>query len=326
MHFSLLDATITKFKPLLNAQLEQQDTLATFTSQLPADEEANTLAAYKFDYGMKQNSNFIYEHFIWDDQMLMAGHGIMSVNWDADKKRKEFKAIDPEYIIVPTTAGLVQDLDFLVEVEKHSRESFERNPLFSDEWKKDEMMDRLQGKWPKPGENQTTNWKEQREGITTQIDESNSLIIWKVWHRDPDTFAWLKSYTNPSVFGQSLAALGTILNPYAFWVDMNGVKLPGKGDKDNGDQYIDLLPYVKQNFEMKDDRWYSSRGVCEMGAPYEDAMCGLWNSLMEAIILTCRPFLQAKNAGQQIPNGTNLMLNPGSILAIPLEKIGRAHV
>ena len=313
MHFALIDATITKMKPLYNAQLEQQDTLATFTSQLPTNEEANTLAAYKFDYGMKQRSNFVRENLIWDDRMLMAGHGIMKVTWNSSDKKKVFEAVDPEFIIVPTTARLVQDLDWIVHVQKYSREAFSRSPIFSEYWKQDENMDKLIGRWPKPGEGLTTNWKEQREGITTQINGTDDIIVWETWHRDPEKFNWLRSYTNPAVFGQEISDVGTTKNPYEYTDPKTG--------KDH-----DLIPFVKQDFELKEDGWYSSRGVCEILAPFENGICGIWNAMLDAITLICRPFLQPKQPGQTIPNGTNLMLTPGSIMPIALERVDLGQV
>ena len=289
-HFPLSDTVIQRLAPFYFQQIFATDLLAQFTPIRDKTHAFANAAGQWFDYQMKQKTNIETEILAVIDFMLMSGRGVMKTFWDQDKKQVGFQSIDPQHIIVPTWTRELMDADRIVHVQHYSQDAYRRNPLF----KQDEtFIKQVTGAGTDVrGDTQKAQAQYQREGLT--YNEENYIIVWEAWTRDSDG-VWLCETFSPLLPGED-------------------VRKPYKLGKDYGGK----PPFCQFEYEIKDGRWYSPRGVTEIVAVHEAELCKTLNEKNDFMTLVNRPLFRSS---REIPNAANLKFSPGQILPYDIQPI-----
>ena len=289
-HFPLSDTVIQRLAPFYFQQMFATDLIAQFTPIRDKTTAYANAAAQWFDYQLKQKSNIETEILSVIDFMLMSGRGVIKTYWDHDKKQLVFQNIDPQHIIVPTWTRNLQDADRIVHVQHYSEEAYRRNELFSQD---EGLIKRIKGAGTDVrGDNIKVQAQYQREGLT--YNEEDYIIVWEVWCRDEDG-SWYCETFSP-------------LRPDE---DIRKAYKLGKG-------YGNKHPFSQFEYEVKDGRWYSPRGVTEIVAVHEAELTKLLNEKNDYMTLVNRPLFRS---AREIPNAANLKFSPGQILPYDIQPI-----
>jgi hypothetical protein len=285
LHWPLIDTNIEKLKPMYNQQIVGMDVVATFVpmrSQLAA---FNTTAEQWFDYKIRERTNLQDEALSWIDYMLTGGRGIIKIYWDVKKKRVCFDAFDPQYFIVPTHTKELQDADWIVHVMPMSKAAYIRAGVYRSD---KATIERIIGTGDddKGGEDSKKKAaRETREGITHSKD-SEQVIVWEHYkHRDDGK--WEIHTYSPAAPDISLRDTREL-------------------HYEHGE-----APFVDAPYEIKDKGWYSPRGIAELLAPFESALCHTWNQKHEFMQYVNKPLFQDSRG---VANTMNMRLSPGQIL------------
>ena len=289
-HFPLSDTVIQRLSPFYFQQMFATDLIAQFTPIRDKTNAYANAAAQWFDYNLKQKSNIEVEILATIDFMLMAGRGVIKTYWDHDDKKLVFENIDPQHIIVPTWTRNIHDADRIVHVQHYSEEAYRRNPLF----KQDNLLiNRIKGAGTDVrGDNQKIQAQYSREGLT--FNEEDYIIVWEAWYRDNND-NWCCETFSP-------------LRPED---DIRPMYKLGK-------EYNNKPPFSQFEYEVKDGRWYSPRGVTEIVAVHEAELTKTLNEKNDYMTLVNRPLFRS---AREIPNAANLKFSPGQILPYDIQPI-----
>lgn len=285
LHWPLIDTNIEKLKPLFFGQIVGMDVVATMIPMCQQYAAMTTTAEQWFDYKIREKTNLQDESLAWIDYALMSGRGVLKVTWNATKKRLQFDAIDPLYIIVPAHTKDLQDTDRLVHVMPMSLAAYKRSGLYDTSKK---TLDRIMATGDDPegaGSDNKMSAARLREGITHD-SKNEKVIVWEVYERD-DTGRWIMRTYSPAEPDIDLR---------------DPMELP----YDHA-----MVPFVDFAYEVKDKGWYSPRGIAEILAPFEAALCHTWNQKHDTMQLFNKPTYRAE---REIPNTMNLRVSPGQIL------------
>ena len=289
-HFPLSDTVIQRLAPFYFQQIFATDLLAQFTPIRDKTHGYANAAAQWFDYHMKQKTNIETEILAIIDFMLMSGRGVMKTYWDNDKKRVVFQNVDPQHIIVPTWTRDLMDADRMVHVQHYSPDAYRRNELFNQD---PLFMKRITGSGTDVrGDNQKVQTQYQREGLT--YNEEDYIIVWEAWTRDEDS-RWTCETFSPLHPGED------VRKPYKL-----------------GKEYGGKPPFCQFEYEIKDGRWYSPRGVTEIVAVHEAELCKTLNEKNDYMTLVNRPLFRSS---REIPNAANLKFSPGQILPYDIQPV-----
>lgn len=288
LHFPLIDTNIEKLKPLFFGQVTGMDTVATFVPMRQQLASFTTTAERWFDYKIREKSNLQDEALAWIDYMLMAGRGVMKVYWDAAKKSVQFDAIDPLYFIVPSYTKELQDADWMVHVMPMSKDAYVRKAASMGWDAKSSTVEKLLGSEESDsdsGQQAIKQARNTREGITHD-SKHEKIIVWECYEKKADG-KWVVKTFSPVEPDKMLR------DPFEIAYDHG------------------LAPFVDASYEIKDKGWYSPRGIPELLAPYEAALCHTWNQKHDAMTLFNKPLFRAE---RDIGNNANLRMKPGQIL------------
>lgn len=291
LHFPLIDTNIEKLKPMLFQQIVSMDTVASFIPMRQQLNSFTTTAERWFDYKIREKSNLQDEALAWIDYALMTGRGVLKVYWDMDKRAVQFDAIDPMYFIVPSHTKELQDADWMVHVMPMSKAAYRRKARAMG-WKDSpSVIERVLGAEEDendPGQVEARAARNIREGITHD-SQKEKIIVWERYSRKPDG-KWLVETYSPTAPDIAL-------------------RDPMELVYENG--RVQQAPFVDFAYEIKDKGWYSPRGIAELLAPFEAALCHTWNQKHDAMTLFNKPLFKAE---REIPNTVNLRMKPGQIL------------
>ena len=286
LHFPLIDTNIEKLKPLFFQQIVGMDVVASFVPMIPQMAGPTTTAEQWFDYKMRERTNLQDESLSWIDWALMSGRGLIKIYWDPKKNQVAFSAIDPMFVIIPAHTKDIQDADRVVHVMPMSVAAYKRDGRYTKTDK--ETIERLTGDGTDPNDPGTTNQdntKRLREGITHET-KRDKIIVWEVYERGEDG-GWVIHTFSPQAPDINLR--DPMLLPY-----------------EHG-----MVPFVDFPYEIKDKGWYSPRGIAEILAPFEAALCHTWNQKHDSMQLFNKPVYRAE---REVPNSMNLRVGPGQIL------------
>lgn len=285
LHWPLIDTNIEKLKPLFFQQIVGMDTVASFVPMRPQLAQATTTAEQWFDYKIRECTNLQDEALSWIDYALMAGRGVIKVTWNPDKKKAEFTAVDPLYLIVPSHTKEMQDADRVVHVMPFSLSAYKRAGLYKSD---DKTLECIKGQ--REGRNDSgqidkANAKRFREGITHD-SKGDKIIVWEVYDRQ-DSGKWVLRTFSPSYPEIDLRDPMELVYEHG------------------------MVPFVDFAYEKKDAGWYSPRGIAEILAPHESALTHAWNQKHDTMQLYNKPTYRAE---REVPNTMNLRIAPGQIL------------
>ena len=289
LHYPLADSLINKLKPFYFQQVYGNELAATF---IPINDQADEALARQmsiwFDHQIKQRSNFEQEVLTSIDHTLTQGLGYLKISWNQDTKTVHFDAIDPINIILPYYTTDLSKVERICHVMQMSVDAYRANDLYDQE-----ILPKIKGR-ESEGARATTfeDTKFRREGITVGT-ESDQVVVWEVYERTADGKIMVHTFS-----------------PVAPEHDIRpSFELPYKHGE---------VPFVSFFTEIKDKGIYSSRGICEMVAPFEAFLCKLLNEKADAMTLYNRPLFRCE---QDIPNTNNLRFGPATILPVGVAPV-----
>jgi hypothetical protein len=292
LHYQLIDTNIEKLKPLFFQQIVGMDVVSTFVPMRSQTTAATTTAEQWFDYKVREKTNLQKAGLSWIDYMLMSGRGVMKVTWNPVKKQVEYTAVDPIYLIVPEYTKELQDADRIVHVMPMSLAAYKRAGFYKTDKQTLDRLTSTDDDKDIPGSNEQSSAKRLREGITHDSRQDH-VIVWEVYAMGEDR-QWTVETYSPNAPEIDLRP------PMALPYDHN------------------MAPFVDAPYEVKDAGWYAPRGVAEILAPAEAALCHTWNQKHDSMQLFNKPVFESE---RDMPNTMNLRLGPGQILPNGLKPV-----
>jgi len=295
-HFPLIEMAIKKLKPTCLLQIFANERLADFIAAEPQDTNDVVPVAWWFDYKMRQKSNFEDEIDLIADYRYLYGNAVMKCIWDEDKKQLKFDAIEPIFIIVPDNTDDVRTAAYLVHVKHLSTWDYLHGPESDLYPNKDKtFLKTIQGGSSGAdyqGEYEFVSAKRSSEGITHSNDE-DTIILWEAYER--------KEFDK--------CVIHTI-SPQRADIDIRPpFDLTYKHN---------LNPFMDFPVEKVGKSFYSSRGIAELGAPFQSYICKLQNGKADAIDWFNFPML---SASKDLPITQNVNLEPGVIIPFQVAPI-----
>lgn len=296
LHFPLIDSHIERLKPFYYQQLYGKEQFASFVSLKTQPADVTGGVAAWFDYRLKNKTNFEKKVLVAIDAMCMSGRSVMKVFWDFNTKQLCCAAVPPYYFIVPSYVNeLADDAEWCVHVMELSVAQYKRNPHFKQD---KEFIERIKGRnvgdFGVAGTNPMYQEVKKREGITVASTD-DCIIIWEIYRKQDDGI-YFDTY-NPMNMEESDKIRETEKLPY---------------------DYPDF-PFISFRSEIKDEGWYSPRGVPEIIASFEDSLCRQWNFKHDWMDYFNKPLFKQK--GGSVGNTTNIKFLPGQVLPQGVEPV-----
>lgn len=305
LHLALIDEAITKLKPFTLGQVLGGSRLATFVSMRQQQQETTESAADFFSFELKERTNFLRKLETVVDTMWLRGRGVMKSYVDPfDDYRIVHEAVDPLFIIMPDSANDFEDADEWVHVRHITVSKFQRDPRYNQEaldkirgirdgQKFKDMVEHLRSQRDRNFEMIFAD-KELREGIThSRADDM--IVLWE---------HYIKTRGGYTVYTYAPTA-----------TEMEVRKPRGIPYKVAGKVSSGFFSFVA---EVKDEGWYSPRGVAEKIAAHELYGCKVWNEKADAITFFNRPLVTSE---MPIPNATNYRWSPGEYIPGNLKAV-----
>jgi len=291
-HFPEIDMSIRKQKPFWLGQVTTGNRLASFVSTQSQNDAMTEAAADWFNFKVFQKSTFLQKVRVVVDTMLLRGRGVLKITTNPFEQHDlVFEAIDPMFLLVPDSATDIDDADEFVHVQQWTVPKYEANRRFD---QSPDTIKAIRGAQQTDSMLQYIRDKQLREGITHSTDKYK-IIIWEHWVKTANGYTvFTYSPQNPEL---------EIRKPYGC-----AYKLNGKCS----------LPFFSFAAEVKDEGWYSPRGLAELLAPVEAYLTKLWNEKADAMTFSNRPVLTADG---EIPNVANLKWQPGEIIPMNLRGV-----
>jgi hypothetical protein len=285
MHFPLADGILKKFLPFFYNQIFQEERIAEFTAQSAELSSQCESAADFFNWEIRQNTDFEFKFSTAMFHMLKAGRGILKCYWDPFKNKLVIEAKDPLYFIVPRRTDSIEEADWFVDVKVLTRGQYEREPRYNQE---KEVIKQILGGQNDGSQRSADQDKAFREGLTYSSNE-DEIIVWEVYEKTKGGWTvYTYSPTRPKL---------ELRKPFGVPYKMNGEYFP---------------PFESFQMEVKDEGWYSPRGVVELLAPFESALCKLWNLIFDWLEYNSKPLFTSEDPVP--PNMVNFRLGPGELL------------
>lgn len=285
-HYPAIDMAIRKQKPFWMGQVMSGNRLASFVS---LKEQADGLAECASDYfhfKVFQRSAFIPKTRVAVDTMLLRGRGALKITTDPFKNHAlVFEAIDPMFILMPDDATDFDDADEFVHIQHWSVAKYQSNRRFD---QSPDTLKAIRGVESTDSLLQYVRDKQLREGYTHSTN-SNMIVLWE---------HWVKSANGYTVYTYSPQQ-----------PDLN-IRAPYGCAYKFSDGTVSL-PFFSCASEVKDEGWYSPRGLGELLAPVESYLTKLWNEKADAITFSNRPVLTADG---EVPNAASLRWQPGELI------------
>jgi hypothetical protein len=303
LHYPVIDMAIRKQKPFWLGQIMSGNRLASFVSTKPQADALAESAADWFNYRVFQKSNFLRKMRSVVDTMLLRGRGVLKITTDPfNDNALVFEAIDPMFLLVPDMADDLTEADEFVHIQQWTLGRYQRNRRFD---QSPDTLRQIRGVEQMDTLLQYVRDKQLREGITHSTN-AYIIILWEHWVKSDNGWTvYTYSPQNPEL---------EIRKPFGCPYKFGGGPLPnGRGS----DKKVSL-PFFSFQAEVKDEGWYSPRGLGELLAPVESYLSKLWNEKADAITFSNRPVLTADG---DIPNVSNLQWRPGEIIPMNIKGV-----
>lgn len=291
-HYPQIDMAVRKQKPFWLGQITSGNRLASFVATRPQADALAESAADWFNFRLFQKSNFLRKMRSVVDIMLLRGRGVLKATTDPFAANAlVFEAIDPMFLLVPDMADDLREADEFVHVQQWTLGRYQRNRRFD---QSPDTVKAIRGVEQTDTLLQYVRDKELREGITHSTN-GYIIVLWEHWVKTDNGYTvYTYSPQNPEL---------PIRQPFGC-----PYKFGGKVS----------LPFFSFQAEVKDEGWYSPRGLGELLAPVESYLTKLWNEKADAITFSNRPVLTSDG---EIPNVSNLRWQPGEIIPMNLKGV-----
>jgi len=304
LHLALVDEAISKLKPFTLAQVTSAPRLASFVAMRQQLQETSDSSADFFSFELRERSNFfkILESMV--DTMWLRGRGIIKAYVDPfDDYKIIHENVDPLYLLMADTANDFDDADEWVHVRQISVQKFKRDRRYFNRFNTEEnesdtnykislmrggkdALNRLKTQRGRDFDEIQID-KEYREGFTHSAS-ADTIILWEHYVR---TMGGIMVYTYCPV-----AMDVEVRKPF-------GVPYKVRGKV--------TAPFFSFVAEIKDEGWYSPRGVAEKIADKEIYACKLWNAKADAITYFNTPMFTSDTP---IQNPSNYRQVPGEYI------------
>lgn len=292
-HSKTIDRAVRKGKPYDIGQVTAGDRIWNFTSLQDQLEDMTESAANYQDFKIRNQTDFFRKYRVMVDYRRLHGFGLLKCFIDPLQGFKIiFEAIDPMFLLMAESAKGFEDADEWVHVRTMSVAAYKR---LDKRWTTDaDTIQKIKGNSDYLSLGIAEQQKRQREGITWIRNDKN-ILIWEHWVRTGSGHSI--SYYSP--MAPDIALRRTHGNPYKF----------------NGNPSI---PFFYFPFEVKDEGWYSSRGLGELLDVQEQHETMLLNLQADNMILRNRILFTSK---QQIQNTANIRFEDGSFVGGGIEAV-----
>ena len=283
-HLPLVDMCITDLKPFWSAQIFGGERLCDFVAMREQLRDMTQSAAEFHDFELRHKSNMRKAMETMLDTMLLRGRGIILATTDPfDGHAIRFKAIDPQYILMGQDFDDFDDADEWIYVQSLTVSQYKRNRNYN---QAPDVLAAIRGR-KDFNFNSIELDKQVREGVTHSYRD-NQIILWHHWQRTDG--GWTINTFSPQATDK------VIRQPYGC-----PYKVAGKAS----------CPFFSFTMEVKDEGWYSPRGIAELNAAFEAYACTLWNHKTDAMKFGNTPLF---TSDKEIPNSANIRFNPGEFI------------
>jgi hypothetical protein len=285
MHYPEIDMAIRRLKPFWMGQVQAGDRLAQFVSMTEQLEPITDAAADYMNFVVTQRTSFLRKLRVAVDQMLLTGRGVIKVYVDPfDDYALVFEAVNPLFIIMPDSASDFDDADEFVHVRHLTVPQYKRDRRLNQD---PAVLRRIIGSVNFENFSTLTQDKRTREGVT-HTKNPNSIILFE--HYTKTLGGWTCTTYSPQ------SADVELRKPFGVPYKVNGKV---------------SQPFFSFTMEVKDEGWYSPRGLGELLAPVEQYLTKLWNEKADAMTFGNRPVFTAEG---EIQNTANIRWQPGEFI------------
>ena len=303
LHMALIDEAVTKWKQFTMAQVINAPRLATFIAMRQQLAETTESAADFFSFELKERTNLMRCLETAVDTMWLRGRGVIKSYVDPfDDYKIVHENVDPLYVLFPETcddfgdayewvhvrqipvAKFKMDRRYLNDVaERDTKEQDKRINLMRGG---KDAVERMKGQL---GQDFTLlqQDKELREGYT-HSDNKDTIILWEHYVRTMGGIT-VNTYCPTAIDIEVRKQFGV---PY---------KVGGRVS----------APFFSFQAEVKDEGWYSPRGVAEKIFDKEIYASEVWSCKADAITLYNTPMLTSETP---IQNPANYRIAPGEYM------------
>lgn len=284
-HVSIIDNAIRKLKPYWVGQITSGDRLFNFTSLQEQLETLSDAAADWFHFMLTNRTKLLRKTRVMLDYMLLTGRGILKCTIDpTDDYNFVFEAVNPFFLIMPQEADGFEDADEFVHVRQFTVESYKR---LDKRWNTDpDIIKRIRGQAPGTLEIDRQQ-KRLIEGITYTTN-AESIIVYEHWIKTSSGHDI--EYYSPQAQDEPLRQ--THQNPY---------------EDDGGES----MPFRGFQMEVKDEGWYSPRGLGELLAVDEQFATKIVNEWADCMTFVNRPVFTSE---KEMTNTANYRMVPGEFM------------
>ena len=302
LHLKLVDEKVNQKKAFTLAQAFGQPSLATFVCMKQQMADMTQSAQDFFSFELKHRSNLIRTLQTVVDTMWLRGRGIMKAYVDPfNDYRIVHENVDPLFLVMPDDVNDFEDSYEWIHVRQMNVAKFKQDRRYCQNYQEGDGVDRRIVKKLCGGADAADRLrtqrgrdfdmieldKELRDGFT-HSNNSDTIIIWEHYIR---TMGGLTVYSYCPV-----ATDIEVRKPYGVPYKVDGRVSPG------------FFSFVA---EVKDDGWYSPRGVAEKIADNEIYGCKVWNAKADAITFLNTPQFTSEVGVQ---NPANYRMAPGEVL------------
>lgn len=285
MHYPEIDMAIRRLKPFWMGQVQSGDRLVQFISMQDQLPSLTDCAADYFDFYLTHKTKFLRKLRVAVDFMLLRGRGILKCTVDPfNNYALVFESIDPMFVIVPDSAIDFEDADEFVHVRHLTLGQYKRDRRYNQD---QDCIRRIVGSANFENYNVLLQDKRIREGITHNRNP-NSILLWE--HYQKTMGGWTVATYCP--YNSDVEVRKPFGVPYKI------------GNKVS-------LPFFSFAMEVKDEGWYSPRGLGELLAPAEQYLTKLWNEKADAMTFGNRPVFTSEG---EIGNVANIRWQPGEFI------------
>ena len=302
LHLKLVDEKVNQKKAFTLAQAFGNPTLATFVSLKQQLSDMTQSAQEFFSFELKHRSNLTRVLQTCVDTMWLRGRGIIKSYVDPfNDYRIVHENVDPLFLLMPDDVNDFEDSHEWVHVRQMNVAKFKMDRRYCQQYRDSQGIDGKVMKKICGGADAADRLKTQRgrnfemiemdkelrDGYT-HSNSSDTIIIWEHYIR---TMGGITCYSYCPV-----ATDIEIRKPYGVPYKVQGKISPG------------FFSFVA---EVKDEGWYSPRGVAEKIADNEIYGCKVWNAKADAITFLNTPQYTSEVGVQ---NPANYRLAPGEVL------------
>lgn len=282
----LSDGKIEKAKPFYFNQLFAGERIAEFTGLNEETAAVQDMAADLLDHICKEEIPYARKVMSAVDTMLVRQRGILKHFWDAEQSKIAVEVVDPLFFVVPNRGVGPDEDDWFCHVRQVSVAWYQRQRAYVQDAS---VVTQIRGgNRDEVTQSQAEQQRFEREGITWSSDK-NTIVIFELWQKTPG--GW-------TIYEYSPQAPGIMLR-----------RPRGCATKWQGKPW---QPFVGLEAEVKEEGWYSPRGIVERLAPFESIVNRLQNSKLDAMSFFNTPLFQRdESAGQNV---VSFRFRPGEVL------------